>query len=232
MAFGGNWIGPAIQAGSDVANSALGAIFAKKAAKKAHQRSVDAYKHRYQWTMADMRSAGLNPILAAGQGAGSAPSAPIATRSGGTSDYAGAYAKSSRLQGEMKLLTAQTDAASAAGAKSLAEMSTVDSMREHLVRYADANAQHSAYGLNFARNDNNYYGTPQGRTMQQLQRAQAAGGNVGAAIQGVNSAFGFLSRGGKTDRTGKIWNKAAQDNWDRIKNFFKKTSQSGYRKRK
>ena len=48
---------------------------AKKAARRAFERSVKAYKHRYQWTMEDMRKAGLNPILAYGQGAGSAPTA-------------------------------------------------------------------------------------------------------------------------------------------------------------
>lgn len=41
------------------------------ARQMAFQREM--YKHRYQYTMEDMRKAGLNPILAAGAGAGSAP---------------------------------------------------------------------------------------------------------------------------------------------------------------
>lgn len=46
----------------------------------AWQRSVDAYNSRYQNTMADMRKAGLNPILAASGGfnVGSAPQASTA----------------------------------------------------------------------------------------------------------------------------------------------------------
>lgn len=48
---------------------------AKKAARRAYERNVRAYRHRYQWTMDDMRKAGLNPILAYSSGAGSAPTA-------------------------------------------------------------------------------------------------------------------------------------------------------------
>jgi hypothetical protein len=40
----------------------------KNAAKLAYDRSMGAYKSRYQNTMADMRAAGLNPILAASGG--------------------------------------------------------------------------------------------------------------------------------------------------------------------
>ena len=36
--------------------------------QRAYELDIDAYKNRYRWTMADMKAAGLNPILAAGSG--------------------------------------------------------------------------------------------------------------------------------------------------------------------
>lgn len=41
------------------------------ASKQAYNRAKKMYKSRYQWTMEDMRKAGLNPILAYQQGVGS-----------------------------------------------------------------------------------------------------------------------------------------------------------------
>lgn len=52
-----------------------GAIMSAKQAKKNRQWQRKNYKHRYQWTMKDMRKAGLNPILAAGSGLGGGGSA-------------------------------------------------------------------------------------------------------------------------------------------------------------
>lgn len=63
--------GAAIGAGADIFSSIFGASSAKKAADVAWHRMRKAYKHRYQWQMKDMLKAGLNPILAYQQGAGS-----------------------------------------------------------------------------------------------------------------------------------------------------------------
>lgn len=61
--------------GGDVIGAASGLIggaFQQQAGKKAAAKQMafqqDAYKHRYQWQMQDMRAAGLNPILAYSQG--------------------------------------------------------------------------------------------------------------------------------------------------------------------
>lgn len=63
---------------SDVAGSVAGSLFGSavqghyNSAASAQQNAwnVENYKHRYQWAMEDMRSAGLNPILAATNGIG------------------------------------------------------------------------------------------------------------------------------------------------------------------
>lgn len=75
--------------GSDyIANEVIGKPMATKTnefnaaeAKKAYERELDTYSKRYQITMADMKKAGLNPILAASGGfnVGSGVSAPAAS---------------------------------------------------------------------------------------------------------------------------------------------------------
>lgn len=51
-------------------------------AKLAYQRNLDAYGSRYQMTMADMKAAGLNPMLAVSQGVGGVPGASPAQQTG------------------------------------------------------------------------------------------------------------------------------------------------------
>lgn len=56
--------------------------FAKKEAKKGRKHQTKMYSRRYRRTVADMRAAGLNPILAYKQGAGSAPGGAMASSPG------------------------------------------------------------------------------------------------------------------------------------------------------
>lgn len=70
-----------IAAAGKVASGLFGASSARRAATKAWERTVKAYKHRYQWQMKDMRKAGLNPILSADIGAAGVGSAGIADTS-------------------------------------------------------------------------------------------------------------------------------------------------------
>lgn len=59
---------PAIVGG--LAGTALTAGLAGSAASKQRKWARKNYRHRYQWTMQDMKEAGLNPLLAAGMGLG------------------------------------------------------------------------------------------------------------------------------------------------------------------
>lgn len=66
----------------------------------------DAYQHRYQWTMEDMRKAGLNPLLAASHGAGNVGSmAQMETPN---------IAAAAQVASQVNMQNAQAEAASAA----------------------------------------------------------------------------------------------------------------------
>lgn len=72
----------------NIAGSVLGSLgsseiqsqYNEKAIRLQNELNVENYKHRYQWAVDDMRSAGLNPILAATNGIGGS----IAGASAGT----------------------------------------------------------------------------------------------------------------------------------------------------
>ncbi len=71
-----------IAAGASILGGFMGAQGARQQ-NAANKRAADLkvindrinYQHRYQWTMSDMKSAGLNPLLAYKQGATSLPGA-------------------------------------------------------------------------------------------------------------------------------------------------------------
>lgn len=62
-----------------IAGAALDNYYAKKAAKKSREWQTEMSNTAYQRSMADMRAAGLNPILAYKQGGASTPSGGQAT---------------------------------------------------------------------------------------------------------------------------------------------------------
>lgn len=110
-AAAGALIGGAFNIGSGIGQSAFAA--AESQAARDHQ--IKMFKRRYQWTVKDMRAAGLNPALAAmGPGPGSAgPAGPAAT--GTAPDVAGAAEKGARAgtttarrKAEVDLLKQQT----------------------------------------------------------------------------------------------------------------------------
>lgn len=52
------------------AGGATSAVMSAREARKQREWSRENYKHRFRWSMEDMKEAGLNPILAAGMGLG------------------------------------------------------------------------------------------------------------------------------------------------------------------
>lgn len=68
----------AAQTAFNVGEAFLGDWFSAKATKRAYKYQKRVYKKRYQWTVSDLRKAGLNPILAVRGGLGGGVSAPPA----------------------------------------------------------------------------------------------------------------------------------------------------------
>lgn len=100
----------------------------QQAANQANAFSAQQYATRYQTTVKDMEAAGLSPMLAYGQGAGSPPTGQqaqmqdVATPAVGAATQAYSAAKISTAQAD--LLEAQTDAARAQAEKTRAETPT------------------------------------------------------------------------------------------------------------
>lgn len=72
--------GGLVAGGLDVIGGFLGNKASADEARRNRQFQRKMYKHRYQYTVEDMRKAGLNPALAYQQGGGSAPSGSMASQ--------------------------------------------------------------------------------------------------------------------------------------------------------
>lgn len=93
-------------AAGSAASSAIGFGFGQASAKKAFSRQVDILQNRYQWQVADLKAAGLNPILAVSQPP-PAPGVPIGGYSSGGESLVSSAKQLSKLSPEMKLLHQQ-----------------------------------------------------------------------------------------------------------------------------
>lgn len=99
--------GALLGAGLSAGLSYAGASSANDMTERAQRRAIKAarynYQHRFQWSMEDMRKAGLNPILAARSGLGGGASAPV-TGAGGFKNALEGAATSAAGLGRMAAL--------------------------------------------------------------------------------------------------------------------------------
>lgn len=99
----------------EIASSGMQAYFNAQQSQKARKFAKRMYKKRYQYTMEDMRKAGLNPILAAGGGmAGNAPGAvPARIDKPQLGQAASAYVAMQQQKAQARLLSANARKAEA-----------------------------------------------------------------------------------------------------------------------
>lgn len=99
----------ALSAASSLLGSALSSKDAEKLAKKQmelqFQYQKELYQNRYQWSMEDAQAAGLNPILTASQGPGSA--GQVSALPVEAPDYSGALARG--INSAIGILNAEAD---------------------------------------------------------------------------------------------------------------------------
>lgn len=176
--------GAAIAQGvTDIASSALGAHFAHTQAKKARQFTREVYHNRYQWTMSDMRAAGLNPILAYSQGTGggvgggpqaSSPSIP-------KTNYATTSKQLALMDAEKEKLIGETANAWAASERNAMEANRVRLTTPAAISSANSAARAAAAGLPVKEADEKFYKSTPGQWTRMLQRllqgARGAGSN-------------------------------------------------------
>lgn len=180
--------GPSILAG--VGNLAGGML--QNSANRAMSREQMAFQERmsgsaYQRAVADMKLAGINPMLAAGSGGASSPGGASAQMENVISPAVASAQHATRLRQE--LLNMKTDRATSMAhgyAATQAGLKDIDE-REHIkAMTAKENAETAmiSSGLQEARNREAAAGTKFGRVLTQIQRVRESifGGSPGVIM--------------------------------------------------
>lgn len=128
-------IGPAIPIFGDVIGGLMGDSSARKAANRATAANREAAQNAHQWEVADLRKAGLNPILS-GTGGGGARMAGAPTADTGM--MARAVSSSAQAYRDRQLYNAQIENLQTSTAKTQAETKNLNTIGVDLENTNDA----------------------------------------------------------------------------------------------
>ena len=90
-----------------IGSAALGGIGSYFSAKQAQRATKEFYKNRHQWEVEDLKAAGLNPILSAGNTGGATPNMPQANVGAGIQAGISTAKQAKILQSEHDAIEAQ-----------------------------------------------------------------------------------------------------------------------------
>lgn len=166
-----------LAAGASIGGAAISGIASAIAASRQRAFAKEMFRNRYQYTMQDMRAAGLNPMLAAKLGGGQPPQGSQAQVPNIADAISGAFRsrREERMQGITRG-TAKTNALTADAQRRTAEASAL--IREAEVTKAQMEAR--------------YWTTKEGRAA--LEAGLIPGGPVGVSAFGVKRVGDFLGR--------------------------------------
>ena len=182
----------AAQIAGDVGSSLLNAYYSNKAWK----RQKEVAQNAHQWEVADLKKAGLNPILSATGGSGaSAGSAPVPSNVG--IDLGEAYksmAANDLVKEQSKTQREQQDALRAQGSNQRAQAW----LNDNLSSVASANARNINLNADMVERQNEYWRKhPQEfKTFMEKQSHGQTVANISAAADFVKKGFSsWVSRG-------------------------------------
>lgn len=179
----GGW-GAIAQIGSQMASSGLQAHLNIEMQKRAHRHQIKMFQRRYRWSMADMRGAGLNPILAYRTTPGAGSPAAGGAGIGGTPGGVGtAFEASARTRREKKrqdtLLKFESDRLESETFKNYsqahqagAQAQTTDEIRSYMIANSAYEAQLKRAGIPLAEADAGVFSSSAGQTMRWIKRVK------------------------------------------------------------
>lgn len=252
--MGGAGLGAGLGAGIAASNSAIQGAVAIKEANKAWQRQKTVLQNSIRWRVADLRAAGLNPILAAqsGLGAGGAPSVATAK----LPDMGNAASSGARAGAQAALAKSQKEnlaaSSSAMGAKKELDQEATNTEKVRQASLAATAARESAtanqtntntrlleLGMPQKQWEANFYGDPRNSDALKAKHLLGAGGGLAGLAPLGMAGVGRLT-GKVTDKSPQQHGATAADTmkrfisqyWNELRNNFKtNTSPKGRTRR-
>lgn len=173
--------------GFNLIGSGLAGLFSASEARKQRKFQERMFKNRYRYTMSDMQAAGLNPILAAGQGPGSAPGGAMGTMPSASADPGGVYTSAATAKEVRK------DLKQSQGLKNAQRLMTIAQRDAALAQgqYTDSLKVKQELDNRLKSEEVEFLMSPKGRKyLENMFRGEAMGGGIlGATGAGLGQAW-------------------------------------------